>query len=51
MQDAMKQSDDVAVSLECAHPGVKAGEVCQLCGKTLQPEASTNGTAEGDTAG
>lgn len=51
MQDAMKQTDGIAVSMECGHPGVKAGEVCQLCGKTLQPEASTNGSTESDTTG
>lgn len=35
MQDQLKQSDQVAVRLECGHPNKNAGELCELCGQTV----------------
>jgi hypothetical protein len=35
MNDAMSQGDQLAVKLDCGHPNKKAGELCELCGRTV----------------
>lgn len=43
MKDGMKQADGASVELACGHPGVKAGDVCPLCGMNLPLEETQNG--------
>lgn len=35
MQDQMKFSEHVQVSLECGHPNKNAGEMCENCGQVV----------------
>lgn len=36
MNDAMKMSDGVAMSLECGHPNKNEGEFCENCGHIVR---------------
>jgi hypothetical protein len=51
MNDGMQQRDGAEVSLQCGHPGVEPGQVCNLCGqRTEGPEQSQESSTEKDVS-